>query len=212
MTCCQNNIIEEQFDKKRVAKKLNIYHSKGIGKETGVLVNSIKSLGIGGYSLLDIGCGFGLIGIELLRSGLSAVQNVEASSSYLEAAKTESEKENLIDKTNYIHGNFVDIAREVSSADIVTLDKVICCYNELERLIKLSCEKSLKYYGVIYPRDNWWVRTSAMFENLLRIIKGNTFRFFVYPTETVDNLIEEQGLRKVYYKATMIWQIVIYSR
>jgi len=212
MSCCNDNAIEKQFDKLRVANKVNQYRSKGISKETRILVDSLKSMGIDGNSLLDIGCGLGLIGIELLESGLAGVENIEASSSYLESAKTESKKRNLIDKTSFTYGNFVEIAESVSAADIVTLDKVICCYDELEPLVKLSCEKTLKYYGVIYPRDTWWAKAAIGFENLMRKIKGNTFRVFVYPTEEIDSLIKEQGLTRVFYKAMMVWQIVIYSR
>ena len=212
MNCCNNEAIEKQFDKDRVANRVNQYHSKGISKETRILVDSLKSIGIDGYSLLDIGCGFGAIGIKLLESGVAKVENIEASSSYLEAAKTETKKKNFGDKTSFTHGNFIEIAENVSAADIVTLDKVICCYDELEPFVKSSCEKTVKHYGIIYPRDNWWVKAAIGFENLMRKIKGNTFRVFVYPTEKVDSLIKEHGLRKVFSKAMMIWQIVIYSR
>ncbi len=130
MNCCNNEAIEKQFDKHRVANKVNQYHSKGISKETKILVDSLKSIGIDGYSLLDIGCGFGAIGIELLEAGVAAVENIEASFSYLEAAKTETKKRNFIDRTSFTHGNFIEIAQNVSAADIVNLDKVICCYDE----------------------------------------------------------------------------------
>jgi magnesium-protoporphyrin O-methyltransferase len=212
MNCCNNIIIEKQFDKDRVANRVHEYHSKGISKETRILVDSLKSMGIDGYSLLDIGCGYGGIGIELLKSGVAEVENLEASSSYLKAAKAESRKNSLGDKTTFTYGNFVEIAEEVSAADIVTLDKVICCYDELEPLIKLSCNKTLKLYGLIYPRDSWWGQAAIGFENLVRKIKGNTFRVFVYPTETVDNLIKESGMKRIFYKSLMVWQIVIYSR
>jgi hypothetical protein len=82
----------------------------------------------------------------------------------------------------------------------------------LEPLIKLSCNKTLKLLGLIYPRDTWWGRAAIGLENLMRKIKGNTFRVFVYPTETVDALIKESGLKRIFQKELMVWQIVIYSR
>jgi len=87
MNCCNNKAIEKQFDKDRVTNRVNQYHSKGISKETRILIDSLKSMGIEGYSLLDIGCGFGAIGIELLEAGVAKVENQEASSSYLEAKR-----------------------------------------------------------------------------------------------------------------------------
>ena len=212
MECCSEDLLEKQFDEEKVASRVNQYNSKGINKETKILIESLKSMGIDGCSLLDIGCGLGLIGAELLKSGIAKVNNIEASSSYLEAAKTESKKRNLTDKTSFTLGNFVDVAEQTSAADIVTLDKVICCYDEFEPLVKSSSDKALKLYGIIYPRDSWWTKAAIGIENLVRKIKGNTFRVFVYPTDKVDNLINEQGLQQVFYKAMMVWQIVIYSR
>ena len=212
MDCCREEIIEKQFNTKSVTKRINQYHSKGINKETRILIESLNSFGIDGYSLLDIGCGLGLIGTELLKSGITRVDNIEASLSYLEAAKTEYKERNLADNTSFTHANFVDVAGQISAAEIVTLDKVICCYDELEALVKSSCDKALKFYGIIYPRDSWWAKAAIGIENLFRKIKGNTFRVFVYPTEKVDGLIKKQGLQQVFYKAMMVWQIVIYSR
>jgi len=212
MECCSEDLLEKQFDEEKVASRVNQYNSKGINKETKILIESLKSMGIDGCSLLDIGCGLGLIGAELLKSGIAKVNNIEASLSYLEAAKAESKKRNLTDKTSFTLGNFVDVAEQTSAADIVTLDKVICCYDELEPLVKSSSDKALKLYGIIYPRDSWWTKAAIGIENLVRKIKGNTFRVFVYPTDKVDNLIKEQGLQQVFYKAMMVWQIVIYSR
>ena len=55
---------------------------------------------------------------------------------------------------NYVHGDFVDLAASTPVSDIVTLDRVICCYHNMEDLVQLSAEKSKKYYGLVYPRDN----------------------------------------------------------
>jgi magnesium-protoporphyrin O-methyltransferase len=212
MECCNNEIIEKQFDKDRETNRVKEYHSKGISKETRILVDALRSIGVDGYSLLDIGCGYGGIGIELLKSGVVKVENSEASLSYLEAAKIETEKNNFSDKTSFAYGNFVEIADKISAADIVTLDKVICCYDELEPLIKLSCKKTLKSYGLIYPRDSWWGKAAIGLENLIRKIKGNTFRVFVYPSKTVDDLVKDCGMKRIFHKELMVWQIVVYSR
>jgi magnesium-protoporphyrin O-methyltransferase len=212
MSCCTNHIIEKQFDNDKVANRVNEYRTKGISKETRILVHEFKSIGVDGYSLLDIGCGYGGIRIELLKSGEAQVENLEASSSYLEAAKIETKKNNFSNNITFTYGDFVEIADQVSAADIVTLDKVICCYDELEPLIKLSCNKTFKFYGLIYPHDSWWEKAAIGFENFIRKIKGNTFRVFVYPGETVDNLIKESGMKRIFYKSMMVWQIAIYSR
>ena len=111
-----------------------------------------------------------------------------------------------------MHGDFVAIAHEVPPADIVTLDKVICCYDDMESLVAKSVQKANKLYAVIYPRDTWWVKAGIAVENLVRKLKGSNFRVIVHPTRAVDRLIKENGMEKRFYRALIDWQIVVYAR
>ena len=212
MDCCQCDLIEAQFDRETVAKKVERYRTRGLKKETEILVDALLADGVEGCSLLDVGGGLGALEFELLKAGASQVTNVEASSAYIEAAKEESSRQGFSERVSHVHGDFVAIARDVPPADVVTLDKVICCYDDMESLVAKSVRKANKLYGVIYPRDTWWVKAGIGIENLIRRLKGNSFRVIVHPTRAVDRLIKENGLEKRFYRALTDWQIVVYVR
>ena len=212
MDCCQCDLIETQFDRETVAKKVERYHTQGLKKETEILVDALLAEGIEGCSVLDVGGGLGALEFELLKAGSSQATNVEASSAYIEAAKAESSRQGYSEKVSHVHGDFVTIAHEVPPADVVTLDKVICCYDDMESLVAKSVQKTNKLYGVIYPRDTWWVKAAIAVENLIRKLKGNDFRVIVHPTRAVDRLITENGMEKRFYRALIDWQIVVYVR
>ena len=106
-----------------------------------------------GATLLDIGGGIGVIQHELLDSGAAQATSVEASSAYLSAARSESERRGLVDRVTYHHGDFVDLAESIQPADVVTLDRVLNVYPDWERLASLSAERARRLYGVVIPRD-----------------------------------------------------------
>ncbi|MEO8563899.1 MAG: hypothetical protein ABI601_17600 [bacterium] len=62
-------------------------------------------------------------------------------------------------------GDFVEIVAEVDQADDVSLDKVVCCYHDMESLLAVSAVHARRRYGVVYPRDGWWVRLFIAAEN-----------------------------------------------
>ena len=212
MNCEKCNAIEAQFDQKVVAKKLRQYHLKGPNRESKILIDALKSFNINGNSLLDIGGGFGGIAIELLNAGVISATNVEASSAYLKGAETEASKQGYLNQISLIQGDFVNVKGNIKPAEIVTLDKVICCYDDMVSLVKSSVEKAKNLYGVIYPRDTWWVKIMVWVENFIRKIKGNSFRVFVHPTREVDRIVRENGMKRVFYRKLIDWQIVVYAR
>lgn len=212
MSCCQCQGIETWFSEKFVTRQLRRYHKKGPDESTSILIDALKALGVEGMTLLDIGGGFGAIQHELLKTGLSYAESVEAATAYLKAAKEESKRRDLEGQIRFYHGDFVQLAPEIPPADIVTLDRVICCYHDMPAQVKLSLERSRKLYGLVYPRDIWRMKFVAKIQNFILRMRRNPFRLFIHATEKVDALVRSHGFEQYYYKNTFLWQVVIYSR
>jgi magnesium-protoporphyrin O-methyltransferase len=211
MSCCQRQVIDDRFDQDFVAKKIQQYRRSGLKKETRLLVEALKFEGVEGLTLLDVGGGLGAIAHELIRVGVSQTVSVEASQAFLDAAKTEAARQGLADKMTFWHGDLVELASQIPAADIVTLDKVVCCYRDMESLVRASVEKARKLYGLVYPRNDWWMKAAIGFENLVENLKGSDWRVYVHPTQEVERLIREHGLRQRFRRALVDWQIVVYG-
>ncbi len=212
MSCCQCQGIETYFNRKSVAKDLKQYRKKGPDKTTRILIDALKAEGIEGTTLLDIGGGIGAIQHELLKAGASEAINVEASMAYIEAATEEAEKQGHGDRVRHCHGDFVNLARDTPQADIVTLDRVICCYHDMQALVGLSSALAGRLYGVVYPRDTLWVKIENAVSNFSYWIRRNPFRLFVHPTVAVDKVIRDNGLERRFYREVGSWQVVVYAR
>ena len=212
MNCCQCQGIETYFNYKSVAKDLKRYRKNGPDKTTRMLVEALKAEDIEGMTLLDIGGGVGAIQHELLKAGASRVINVEASKAYIEAAKEEAERQGHADQVSHHHGNFLDLAQDFPQVDIVTLDRVICCYHDMQALVGLSSGLTSKLYGVVYPRDTLRMKIQTAFSNFVYWIRRSSFRLFVHPSKAVETVVLDNGLERCFYRKTSTWQVVVYTR
>lgn len=212
MECAQCCGIEALFDREQAEKNLRDYRDNGADGTTKMLIDALKSEGVSGLSLLDIGGGVGAIQHELLAAGVNQVTSVDASSAYLSAAKEEAERRGHADRIQQHFGNFVDLIEEIPEAAIVTLDRVICCYHDMKKLVGLSASRAFQLYGVVYPRDNWWMKFGIRLINAWFWLTRNSFRIFIHPGREIDALIRGAGLEPYFYRRTLAWQVAVYRR
>ncbi len=212
MTCAQCKGADKLFSGVRVARELKKYRRKGPRGTTRKLIDALKAEGVDSATLLDIGGGVGAIQHELLRVGADRASGAEAATDYLEAARQEAERQGHADRIAFPHGDFVAIADQLEAADIVTLDRVICCYPDVTALVRASVDKARRLYGVVYPRDVWWTKLGSRFLNLFLWASRNPFRVFIHSSRDVDMLVREAGFQRRLTHLTPNWQVVLYSR
>lgn len=212
MNCCQCQGIEELFNEKAAARELKSYRAKGPDKTTRMMIEGIQAVGVQGKSLLDIGGGVGAIQHELLAAGVVEVVDVDASSAYLKAARSEAERRRTDQKIRFIHGNFVELAGQVAPADIVTLDRVICCYPDMDLLVELSVQRAKKLYGLVYPRNTWWVKLGLSILNFFLRLQKKPFRTFQHSSKAIDEIVRGHGFNKIFHRTTLVWNVILYAR
>jgi magnesium-protoporphyrin O-methyltransferase len=212
MNCCQMKGLEDLFNESVAASELEQYRRKGPNKSTRLLADALQREGVAGLDLLDIGGGVGALQHQLLASGATRATDVDASRAYIEAARSEARRRGLAERVTFMHGNFVEAAPGIPPADIVTLDRVICCYPDMEDLVKASLAKARRLYGVVYPRDNWVSHQAAKLANLWFRLRRTPYRSYIHSSQAVEALVHSQGFRRVFYRQTLVWQIVVYRK
>jgi hypothetical protein len=213
MNCCQCEGIELTFDDNIARKELEAYRKDGPEKGSKLLIEALKGEGVEGKTLLDIGGGIGAIQHELAAAGVRRIVNVDASSSYLNAAREEAARQGYVNYASYHHGDFVELAPQIEPADIVTLDAVICCYHDMESLVGLSAERAREFYALIFPYDVWYLKAVRPLGSAYFWLRRNPYRFFLHPTGEVDALLRSKGMeRKITRRVSMVFQMIIYRR
>ncbi|WP_457652686.1 class I SAM-dependent methyltransferase [Rhodocaloribacter sp.] len=182
MSCTQCRGIASFFDEKVAARELRKYRKRGPHKTTQMLIDAIRAEAGEAETLLDIGGGIGAIQHALVGEGVVAQGlDVDASPAYLETARTEAERRGYAEKVRYLQGNFVDVADEVPPVDVVTLDRVICCFDDMEQLVTRSSEKAKRVYGLVFPRVTPFTRIGFRVLNAFLRFRRSAFRVFLHP-------------------------------
>ena len=211
MPCCQCEGIEQEFNRKRAQRFLRRYLKRGPAKTTRMLLEGIHQHLDQPFTVLDIGGGVGVIPSELLNNGATRAEFVEASSAFLEIAAQEFARRNLADRVNLHHGDFLDVAESIPPADVVTLERVICCYPNMEELVRTSAAKARKVYALVYPRYVSWLKFLIRLANLYFRLRNSNFRVYLHDPARVNRILEENGWRTQYHRETFIWLVTVYT-
>lgn len=212
MPCRQCRGIEAFFDDSEARSELRSYHKKGPSATTRQLLDAISEREVEDKTLLDIGGGIGAIQHELLKVGARSVVSVDASSAYASVSRDEARRQGHADRITQHLGDFVELAESIEPADIVTLDRVICCYHDAENLLRRSSERATRLLGLVYPGDGWLFRVAVRLFNLGLRIRRSDFRVFVHPNSLVSGIMEGNGFQRVFYRKNLIWQVMLYER
>lgn len=214
MDCCSpgDSPFDRQFNARHAAEKLREYRQKGPAVLTRALIEALAAGGVEGQTVLDIGGGVGAVHHQLLRSGAAAAVDVDASHAYLKVAQEEAVRQGHADRVHYLAGDFVSLAQQLESADLVALDRVICCYPDMAALVARSSTLARHRYGVVYLRDTWIGRLGVMLENTWLRLARSPFRTYIHRTAEIDAILATDGLVKVLHRTTLIWQLGVYER
>lgn len=208
--CCTST--DCHFTTARARTELRRYRRRGPSGTARRLLRMLRESQVEAETLLDVGGGIGVLHHELLAGGVGTAVHVEAARAYVEAARAEAERRGHVSRVELVHGDAVDLAAQLAPADLVTLDRVICCYPELEPLLAATAAKASRYWAGSFPRERWFTRLKMRWENARRARAGDQFRSYLHPVPAIYALLEASGLRPVRIHRGLIWEVVLCVR
>jgi len=214
MSCCSTfcTTTQRQFSPRLAARQLARYRRKGPDPTTRLLRDLLIALNPTNRTLLDIGAGIGVLTCELLHAGFEHATAVDASSAYVACGREEAARRRVAASIDWVEGDFVDLAPRLPRADVVTLDRVVCCYPAYEPLLTAALEHAGQAVGLSYPRDRWYVRAVMAFDNGVRRLRGGAFRTFVHAPTGMAALLRAGGFHLVGRRTTLTWSVDVYTR
>ena len=198
------------YNASKAASELRSYHNRGPIPSTRILIDALKTEGVEGATLIDIGGGIGAVQHELLAAGAAHVTSIDASDAYIRTAREESKRRGLSGRVTYHHGDFLELAETISPADIVTLDRVLNVYPDWKRLIHLSTARARHLYGLVYPRNTLPVRMVVSLMNLF--VWRGPVHASVRPPDVIERMVSEAGFVRRLSSTTGPWQVAVYRR
>lgn len=205
--CCGANKL---FDTKEAEKSSKKYLQKGVKGATKQLIKMMAPQVKSGESLLDIGGGIGAVGLELWKDGINFYTSVDASTGYQHEAKKLFDLQGIV-RTKFVTGDLVEEAPHIEPHQHVALDKVICCYPDMQSLLKAATERCTKQIGLVYPIGGIFSKFFSGMANIYLRLTGNAFRSYIHSPSDVATFMETSGFERASLKVNIPWRIEVWT-
>jgi magnesium-protoporphyrin O-methyltransferase len=204
--CCNPRGCDQFFSPRFARRTAERYRKRGLDKTAAQMVAFLDQEGLDGASVLEVGGGVGGIQIELLKRGALRAVNLELSPAYDEEAHRLLREAGLEGR---VERRLADIAVEpeaVGPADVVVLNRVVCCYPDYERLLGAVAEHARRFVVFSYPPRNVVSRLGVAGQNLVFRMLGREFRAFAHPPAAMLAVLERRGFRRTFAHRALVWQ------
>src|ERR1041385_3235757 len=213
-SCCTSSSLPgtNKFFSKSSKRYLKQFRKRGLAKEQRLLLEGMTLSPIAGKAILDIGCGIGGLHFSLLERGSSHATGIDVSEGMLGAAKSLSSELGYDGRTSYVLGDFMEMNGGIPVVDIVILDKVVCCYGDVDSLVGKSLDKTRNLNAISFPRphriNRMMIGTATLFAKTFR----RPFHPYWHDWNRMVGLIREKGFTQIYSGETLEWAVRVFER
>ena len=216
MSCCCINQetlnATDKFFSKQAKRFIKRFHRRGLPRETRLLVEGIKMTSFRDKSILEIGCGVGGLHLTLMNDGAKNAVGIDISKGMIAGAKELSAEFGYQDRTEYFFGDYIALDEYIKPADITVLDKVVCCYSEVDTLLEHSMNKTTKTYALSFPKPSWYVKSIFSVPIFLGKLLKWSFHPYWHDWNAILKNIKRHGFIERDHATTFIWATYVFER
>lgn len=191
---------------------LRRYRAKGLDDLERRMLASVLPLELSGARVLEIGGGIGALQVELLEAGAASGEIVELVSSYEDSALELARERGVAERHSYRVADIIDEPNAVGHADVVVLNRVVCCSPDGVELAATAARLTRQALVLSYPRDVVGVRLGLRVLNLGQWVLRRSFRAFVHPPGKLRAAAETHGLRVTDTGRNGFWEFATLRR
>ena len=210
--CCARHGQEKLFGERFARRTARRYRRKGPDAMARALARRASTRGLEGATVLEIGGGIGQVLLELLKGGAEAGEVVELVPSYAEHADALAAEAGFPERAAFRTADLVADPSARRPADIVVLNKVVCCTPDGVELAGIAASLARRTLVLSFPRDVWWARGFFAAGNTFFRLRGQSFRAFVHSPEALGQAAEAHGLTLASERDGPLFRIAAFER
>lgn len=210
--CCTPRGYRWIFSERSAQIEAKRYRRRGLDRTSRRIVDFLKRQGVEGRSVLEIGGGIGAIQIELLKAGAARATSIELTPTYEEVAMRLISEAGLSGRVERKVMDFAQSASQVDGADVVVMNRVLCCYHDMPRLAGAAADHAQQMLVMTFPRRALWLRAMLGAGNGLLWLTRRHFHIFVHRPSEIMSTAQRHGLRPVLNETGLMWTLAALSR
>ena len=210
--CCSPKGYRWIFNETNARSEAKRYRRKGLDPTSRRIVEFLKQQGVEGRTVLEVGGGIGAIQLELLKAGASRAVSVELTPTYEQEAEALVREAGFADRVERKLMDFAETAADVEAADVVIMNRVVCCYPDMPRLAGAAADHARQMLVLSYPRETWWTRLGLRLGNLILRVLRREFQVFLHPPDQIIRTSEQHGLSTILDRTDRFWTVAAFRR
>ncbi len=209
MRCCGY----DDFFNARVARSdAARYRKRGLRRSAQRILERARGVGLAGADVLDVGGGVGALSVELVRAGAARATTIELSPGYEQEASALAAESGLDRRIERRVGDVVAAGDEVPPADVVVLERVVCCYPDAAAIVGAAGARARRLLLLSYPRYGLMSRAVFCTLNTFLRMRHRAFRVYAHPPAAIRVAAEAQGLVPAGPEQGLVWRVAAFER
>ena len=165
-------------------------------------------------TVLELGCGSAALMTELVRRGAASADGIDLSPDMIAAARRRAAEADVADRSSFVQGDGALIPLEAH--DWVVLDRVICCYPNVESLLANATRAATRRVAFSVPNSRgfrglmnkigWWL------ENVPTWLRGNACPTFVHDINRIERILGRAGFARSRDARLGLWYAAVWDQ
>ena len=177
-------------------------------------------------TVLELGCGTGALTVALLEHGATHARGLDLSPESVAAARRRADERGLAARATFEIGD--GASHVLERHDWVVLDRVICCYADVRRLLGNSIPAAGTRYAFSVPISWGWrgrvTRLLLLIEDATRAARGRLARLlptrlrgdlcpgYAHDVRRIEQRLVEAGFRRRRHTTHRLWYAAVFDR
>ena len=208
MGCCSQYGCDEFFGERFARRAARRYRQRGLDGTAARLRDYLAARD--GRTALEVGGGVGALVAELVKGSVETGTLVEVVPAYEPFAQQLFQEAGV--DVEFRLADLVSEPAGVEPADLVALNKVVCCTPAGPALVGVAAAHARVALAFSYPRERAPFRAFARLQNIAFRLAGRRFRVFVHPRAQLFRAAESQGLRLADEHEGFVWATAGFER
>jgi 2-polyprenyl-3-methyl-5-hydroxy-6-metoxy-1,4-benzoquinol methylase len=165
-------------------------------------------------AILELGSGAGALAVALLEDGADRATGIDLSPVSVDAARRHAEESGVTDRASFSIGDAA--LAELEPHDWVVMDRVICCYPDMARLLRNALPAVRGRLAVSVPESRG-MRGLAnhvlwRLEDAFDAFRGDRCQGHVHDIRRMHRFITDAGLRLRSERPAGLWYTAVFER
>ena len=210
--CCTPKGYRWIFSERSAHTEAKRYRRRGLDGTSNSIVDFLKKRGVTGDTVLEVGGGIGAIQIELLKAGATHATSIELTPTYEDVAAALVAENGLAGRVDRRVMDFAEGEEQVESADVVVMNRVVCCYPDMPRLVHAASRHARKVLVMTYPTKNPMLAGLIIIANFLLRIFRREFHIFLHSPQAILATSGQDGMSVALNHKGVLWTTAALTR